>query len=167
MSAQLVAEWLGLDPLAESERDRLGITRRTEERVGGLASAKVLTSGRCRYPEPRGLPAIILPVFAGGAPHWRDNPQVEPLLLDLIALRESEPDWWWYRDGSLDSLMLGKDALAVAHTQDIPLPLYRSPLAWLRGGIHGALFFDVAERTRDAIHEQRYTADLRAWWDAA
>ncbi len=142
----LTREWLTLpSPGAGDLRllGRHGVTREAIHRAGGLAVARIGTTGRLWMPEPTGTPAFILPVWNGPAPSIYQA-VVNPVLVDMIAWRPDDPARWWYRQGDA-AVDLGAGHLDLAHTEGWPICFATTPLEWLRGNCHGACLLGYCE----------------------
>ncbi len=83
----LEREWLALPDIGRGDQQLLqqrGVTREAIHRAGGLAVARISTTGRLWMPEPTGAPTFILPVWAGAAPSIYQVVE-NPVLVDMIA----------------------------------------------------------------------------------
>ncbi len=141
----LAREWLALPDIGRGDRQLLeqhGVTREAIHRAGGVAVARISTTGRLWMPEPTGTPAFILPVWTGPAPSIYCGVE-NPVLIDMIAWRLSAPTCWWYRTGDGDAL--GIDNLDLAHVEGWPISFASTPLEWLRGNCHGACLLGYCE----------------------
>ena len=146
MSADLTRQWLAMRDIGHGDRQLLekqGVSREATHRAGGLAVAKIGTLGRLWMPEPTGIPAFILPVWAGPAPSIYSSVE-NPVLIDMIAWRPDDPAAWWYRQGDVD-LVLGAGHLDLAHVEGWPISFATTPLDWLRGDCRGACLLDYSE----------------------
>ncbi len=142
-----------------------GITFQAILRAGDLGVERINASGRLYMPSPTGFPALILAIWSPAPPSIYcavDDPEI----LDLIALRTDDPGRWWYREGAQD-LILGEDHYLDAITAQVPLKVFESPLAWLRGGCNGCVFLGDCEARWSAERCAEDDAALRAWWEAA
>ncbi len=164
----LSREWLALPDVGRGDRRLLeqhGVTREAIHRVGGLAVARIGTTGRLWAPEPTGTPAFILPVWTGPAPSIYQAVE-HPLLIDMLAWRPDSPTRWHYRLGT-PGAVLGADNLGLAHGEGWPITFELSPLAWLRADCRGAVLPGYCEaQWADGRHREDDAA-LRAWWEAA
>ncbi len=142
-----------------------GVTREAIYRAGGLAVARIDTTGRLWMPESTGTPAFILPVWAGPAPPIYCGVE-NPVLIDMIAWRPDDPARWWYRQGEVD-LVLGDAHLVDAHTEGWPISLHRTPLDWLRAGCRGTVLLDHCEACWAGSRLREAAAESRAWWGEA
>ena len=168
LAHDLAHEWLALPDIGGGDRqllERHGVTRETVHRAGGLAVARIGTTGRLWMPEPTGTPAFVLPVWAGGAPSIYFGVE-NPVLIDMIAWRPDDPARWWYRQGDVD-LVLGAGHLDLAHVEGWPITLYRTPLDWLQVGCRGAVLLDHCEAQWAGGRHREADAELRAWWGVA
>ena len=123
-------EWLALPDVGRGDRRLLeqhGVTREAIQRAGGLAVARIGTTGRLWAPEPTGTPAFVQPIWNGPAPSIYQAVE-HPLLIDMIAWSPRAPMCWWYRTGDGDTL--GIDNLDLAHTEGWPISFTTTPLEW-------------------------------------
>ena len=163
----LAREWLALPSPGVGDLrllGRHGVTREALHRAGGVAVARISTTGRLWMPEPTGTPAFILPVWAGPAPSIYYGVE-NPVLIDMIAWRPDDPARWWYRTG--EGAVLGIDNLDLAHTEGWPISLHRTPLEWLKTGCRGAVLLDHCEARWAGSRLRKDEAALRAWWGEA
>ncbi len=163
----LIREWLALPDIGCGDRrllEQQGVTREAIHRAGGLAVARIGTTGRLWMPEPTGTPAFILPVWDGPAPSIYSGVE-NPVLIDMIAWRPDDPTRWWYRTG--EGAALGIDNLNLAHTEGWPISFATTPLDWLRGDCRGACLLGLCEArwTTERLAEDQ--AALQDWWRAA
>ncbi len=160
-------EGLGLADVGRGDRQLLeqqGVAREAVHRAGGLAVARIGTTGRLWMPEPTGTPSFIQPVWDGPAPSIYCGVE-NPVLIDMIAWRPDDPPCWWYRTG--DSHALGADHLDLAHVEGWPISLHRTPLDWLRAGCRGAVLLDHCEARWAGSQLRKADAELRTWWSDA
>ncbi len=142
-----------------------GITFQAMLRAGDLGVERIDASGRLYMPSPTGFPAVILAIWSPAPPSIYCAVE-DPKTLDLIALRTDDPGRWWYRMGE-PVLILGEDRYLDAFDRDMPLRVFESPVAWLRGDCNGSVFLDDCEARWSA---ERYADDdgaLRDWWREA
>ncbi len=168
MGLDLMREWLALPDVGCGDRRLLeeqGVTREAIHRAGGVAVARISTTGRLWMPEPTGTPAFILPVWADPAPSIYYGVE-NPVLIDMIAWRPDDPAAWWYRQGEAD-LVLGAEHLNLAHIEGWPISFATTPLEWLRGNCHGACLLGYCEARWTSSRHHEDEAALRAWWGAA
>ncbi len=164
----LAREWLALPDIGRGDRQLLeqhGVAREAIHRAGGVAVARISTTGRLWMPEPTGTPAFILPVWAGPAPSIYYGVE-NPVLIDMIAWRPDDPAAWWYRQGEVD-LVLGAEHLDLAHTEGWPISFTTTPPEWLRGNCRGAVLLGYCEAQWAGARHQEDEAALRVWWGAA
>ncbi len=164
----LSREWLALPDAGPGDRQLLeqqGVTREAIHRAGGLAVARIGTTGRLWMPEPTGTPAFILPVWNGPAPSIYSGVE-NPVLIDMIAWRPDDPTRWWYRQGEVD-LVLGAEHLDLAHVEGWPITFEPTPLDWLRADCRGAVLLGYCEARWTGSRLRESDTELRAWWGAA
>lgn len=116
-------------------------------------------------PSPEGFPAAILAIWSPAAPSIYRAVE-DPEIIDLIAIRVDDPGRWWYRIGD-PGLILGEDRYLAAVDRYMPVKVFDSPLAWLRGNCEGTCFLDDVEArwANDRLAED--DAALRDWWRLA
>ena len=142
-----------------------GVTFEAMLRAGDHGVERINASGRVYMPSPDGFPAIILAIWSPAPPSIYCAVE-DPEIVDLIALRTDDRGRWWYRLGE-PGLILGEDRYLDAFDRDMPLRVFESPVAWLRGDCEGACFLDDCEARWLA---ERYADDdgaLRDWWREA
>ncbi len=161
-------EWLALPDTGLGDRrllDQRGVTREAIHRAGGLAVARIRTTGRLWVSEPTGMPAFILSVWDGPAPSIYQA-VVNPVLIDMIAWRPDDPARWWYRQGDVD-VDLGDGHLDLAHTEGWPITFEPTPLDWLRAGCRGACLLGYCEARWAGPRLREADVALRTWWGVA
>ncbi len=163
----LIRNWLALPDIGHGDRRLLeqhGVNREAVHRAGGLAVARIGTTGRLWMPEPTGTPAFVQPVWNGPAPSVYCGVE-NPVLIDMIAWRPDDPSRWWYRTGDGDAL--GINNLDLAHVEGWPITFEPTPLDWLRAGCRGAVLLGYCEAQWAGAQYQEDEAVLRAWWGSA
>ncbi len=60
---------------------------------------------------------------------------------DLVAWLESEPEYWWMREGD-ETPILGASQLVGAEWVGFPLSIYPTPAAWAASGGEGVCVID-------------------------
>ncbi len=142
-----------------------GVTFEAMLRAGDLGVQRINANGRLYMPSPDGFPAIILAIWSPAPPSIYCAVE-DPEIVDLIALRTDDPGRWWYRTGET-GLILGEDRYLKAIDRDMPLKVFESPIAWLRGDCDGCVFLDDAEArwTTERLAEDQVA--LQDWWRAA
>jgi len=142
-----------------------GITFEAMLRAGDLGVERITNSGRLYMPSPEGFPAAILAIWSPAAPSIYRAVE-DPEIIDLIAIRVDDPGRWWYRIGD-PGLILGEDRYLAAVDRYMPVKVFDSPLAWLRGNCEGTCFLDDVEArwANDRLTED--DAALRDWWRLA
>ena len=98
----------------------------------GLANIRITPDGRFEFAKD-GQPAIIVPCYDGLTFILDANPECHiEHLIDLIAVETDCPSRGWLRRG--EALILGSAYLDITVQEGEPLPVFRSPLSWLRAG---------------------------------
>ncbi len=141
----LIRDWLALPDIGRGDRrllEQRGVTREAVHRAGGLAVARIGTTGRLWMPEPTGTPAFVLPAWTGPAPSIYCGVE-NPVLVDMIAWSPGAPTRWWYRTG--EGAVLGVEHLDLAHVAGWPISFATTPLEWLHGNCHGACLLGYCE----------------------
>jgi hypothetical protein len=106
----------------------------------GIASVQPTDDGLFTFAEG-GVPAVILPAYDGIPGLLDANPErhVEHLL-DLVAFDVENPDRFWRRRA--DALLLGNAFLEIAGETRAPVPVFKTPMSWLRAGGAGVCILD-------------------------
>ena len=106
----------------------------------GIASIKPLRNGRFKF-DDAGLEALILPVFdtIPGLVGARAERHVEELR-DLVAVDVDHPDRYWRRRGK--AVVLGNAFLEIAGQEFEPVPVFSTPVSWLRSSGAGIVVLD-------------------------
>lgn len=135
--------------------DALGVPFALTLHFGLLGTARVLVEGRRYQPHDRGEWALLVAIRGDPDGHSEcDDPFASitsGLLLDIVAIPLRSPNDWALRRGSVTHVgavepqILGPD----------PVPVWRSPLAWLRSGCVG-----VALLTDDSREQASILRDL-------
>lgn len=131
---------------------RVGVKGIDISRAGGVGVANISANGDGTYDRARrGMPAVILPV--------RENDRI----IDLVAFRTSEPARFWIRAGL--AAVLGFDFSMECVDLERPLPVYLTPLSWLRAGGEGVCVlnsnaWEARRLLRDAAELICETEDL-------
>ena len=110
--------------------------------VPGIAPIKPLRNGRFEFTEAnQGAPAMIIPAYDTIPGMLDANPErhVEHLV-DLVAVDVDRPDRFWRRRG--DAVVLGAAYLEIAGQELAPVPVFSTPLSWLRSGGTGVCILD-------------------------
>ena len=106
----------------------------------GLADVKPTRDGRFEFTED-GRVAVIVPCYDPIPGMLDANPErhVEHLV-DLVAVDLDRPDWFWRRRG--EALILGAAYLDLAAEYGEPLPVFSTPITWLKSGGAGIVILD-------------------------
>ena len=142
-----------------------GITFEAMLRAGDLGVDRINADGRLYMPSPTGFPAVILAIWSPAPPSICCAVE-DTKILDLIALRTDDPSRWWYRLGE-PGLMLGEGHYLAAVTEEVPLKVFDSPLAWLQGSCEGACMLDDTEARWANERLAKDDEVLRDWWRVA
>ena len=98
----------------------------------GSGTIKPTEGGQFEFAED-GCPAVIVPAYDTVPGLLDANPERHmEHLVDLIAVETDCPSRGWLRRG--EALILGSAYLDITVQEDEPLPVFRSPLSWLRAG---------------------------------
>jgi hypothetical protein len=121
----LIETWLRLPSPDLATLRRHGVSYRATQLVGGVRQGR---NGR-----------LLIPV-------WDDPPSIyrvveDPVLLGILGIDPQYPDRWETVAGD-QIAMLGEAALREAIWYGEPLPVFRNPLNWLRGGGAGVFPLD-------------------------
>ena len=106
----------------------------------GIATIRPTYNGRFEFVEG-GLTAIILPAYdtIPGLVGTRAERHVEELR-DLVAVDLNHPDCFWRRRG--EALVLGNAFLEISDQEGEPVPVFKTPLSWLRAAGRGLVLLD-------------------------
>ncbi len=122
----------------------------------GLADIRPLRDGRFEFTEG-GRPALIVPAYDLIPGSIDANPErhVEELR-DLVAVDLDHPDRHWRRRG--EAVVLGNAYLEIAGQECEPVPVFSTPLTWLRSGGAGVCVLDWAW-ARDLLLDHELIAE--------
>ncbi len=122
----------------------------------GIAGIKPTRDGFFEFAED-GLTAVILPVYdtISGLVGARAERQVEELR-DLVAIDVEDPERYWRRRG--ESLVLGNAYLEIAAETCAPVPVFSTPMSWLRAAGAGIVVLDWAY-ARDLLLDHELVAE--------
>ena len=121
-------------------------------RAGLVGVANIEANGDGTYQRvDHGTAAVILPA--------RENDRI----IDLVAFRTGEPGRFWLRAGL--AAVLGYDFATMCVDLERPLPVYPTPLSWLRAGGEGLCVlnsngWEARRLLRDAAELICQTEDL-------
>ena len=106
----------------------------------GLGPIKPIRDGMFEFAET-GRPAVIIPAYDVIPGMLDANPErhVEEIR-DLVAVDLDHPDRFWRRRGK--ALILGAAYLEIARQEGEPIPVFSTPLTWLRSGGAGIAVLD-------------------------
>lgn len=110
------------------------------DHCGGAAVARVTADGIYFIPDDHGHPMIVQPVY-DGVIQSLDFDLYDDEPTDMIAWHPSTPSKWYFRQGAAVCI-LGRGHIACFKlSQDAgelaPLPVYQTPLEWLRNAGNG------------------------------
>ncbi len=117
--------------------DDAGVSFEAICRTGYVGVERIATTGRLYMPAPDGFPVLIMAIWSPAPPSIYCAVE-DPEIVDLIALRTDDRGRWWYRLGE-PGLILGEDYYLDAIDYDMPLKVFESPVAWLRGDCDGCV----------------------------
>ncbi len=122
----------------------------------GLADIRPLRDGRFEFTEG-GRPALIVPAYDLIPGSIDANPErhVEELR-DLVAVDLDHPDRHWRRRG--EAVVLGNAYLEIAGQECEPVPVFSTPLTWLRSGGAGIAILDW-DYARDLLLDHELIAE--------
>ena len=108
----------------------------------GMAEIKPIRDGRFEFAED-GRPAVILPAFDTIPGNLDANPAAHvEHLVDLVAVDVDRPERYWRRVG--EALVLGAAFLEIAAHELEPVPVFKTPMSWIRSGGGGIVVLDWA-----------------------
>lgn len=145
-----------------------------------VGAVRLLEADGERYvPGDSGAAACVVPVFTGGpvGQLWD--------VVDLVAFTVDQPARWWLRKGN--GVLLGPDWPDYCTTlANDPLPLFSTPLYWLRAGGRGSCVVDwsahlplhlrgvqnivcdstaLAKRLHKAVHKSERTPSIHVQFE--
>ena len=124
----------------------------------GLANIRPTRDGRFEFTGGGdGAAAVIIPAYttipgllvANAARHVAH-------LVDLVAVDLDRPDKFWRRRG--EALVLGVAFLEIAGQEGEPVPVFKTPMSWLRSGGAGIAVIDWAW-ARDLLLDHELIAE--------
>ena len=144
--------------------DDAGVSFEAICRTGYVGVERIATTGRLYMPAPDGFPVLIMAIWSPAPPSIYCAVE-DPKIVDLIALRTYDGSRWWYRLGD-PGLILGEDHYLAAVTEEVPLMVFESPVAWLQGDCNGCVILDDVEArwTNERLAEDQVA--LQDWWEA-
>ncbi len=106
----------------------------------GIADIKPTDDGRFEFTED-GLTALIIPAYDTIPGNLDANPEAHvEHLNDLIAVDLDRPERFWRRRG--EALVLGAAFLEIAGQELEPVPVFKTPMSWIRSGGAGIAILD-------------------------
>ena len=106
----------------------------------GLAHIKPIRDGRFEFTEG-GRRALIIPAYAGLPTSLDANPERHlEELRDLVAVDLDRPERFWRRRG--EALVLGNAYLEIARQDFEVVPIFSTPISWLRSAGAGVCILD-------------------------
>ena len=150
--------WLGDSELPAGGRFRSDLPNNFNLGCGtpGLANIRPTTGGHFEFADD-GLTAIILPAYdtIPGLLGARAERHVEELR-DLVAIDLDQPDRHWRHRG--DAVVLGNAYLEIASETCAPVPVFKTPLSWLRAAGAGICILDW-DCARDLLLDHELIAE--------
>ena len=150
--------WLDDPDVAAARKLRAALPRDFWISAGmpGLATVKLTGAGRFAFTED-GLTAIIVPAYAGLPGRLDANAEAHVVdLVDLVAVDLDHPDRFWRRRGH--AVVLGNVFPEIAGQELEPVPVFRTPLSWLRSGGAGICVLDW-DYVRDLLLDHELVAE--------
>jgi len=98
----------------------------------GVARAD-LSDEATYQPLDAGAPVLVVPVGIQSESGW-------DVIVDLVAFRARDPAKWWGRTGN--GVLLNPEGLRRAEHFNELLPVWSSPLSWLRSGGQGVVVLE-------------------------
>ena len=121
---------LNADEQAGFDRAGVGSNEIWSEPNGPISVGTIHPDGGTFTFAEEGQQAFLIPV--------RD--EFDDAVIDAIAWRAVNPARWWTRCGAAD--WLGASCVRASYVLETPLPIRRTPLAWLAHRGHGAVVLD-------------------------
>jgi len=122
----------------------------------GIANIKPTAGGHFEFAES-GLTAVVIPCYDCIAGMLDANPaaHVEELR-DLVAVDIDHPGRFWRRRG--DAVVLGNAYLEIAAETCAPVPVFKTPMSWLRAAGAGICILDW-DWARDLLLDHELVAE--------
>jgi len=98
----------------------------------GVTRAELSDEGTYQ-PFDAGVQVLVSPVGIQGEDGW-------DVIVDLVAFRARDPSRWWYRTGV--GRLLNPEGVRRAEHFGAILPVWSSPMSWLRSGAQGVVILD-------------------------
>lgn len=148
----LIDIWLKLPSPDPVMLDRIGVSFRASQKIGGVRKTHIRFGKRrldalVPQTDAGGAPALIIPVFTDPPSLWRNID--DPALIDLVAFDPVRPNHWQTACG--EGVMLGEAAYQEAMFDDLPLPVFKDPLRWLQSGGAGMFPLDPDRFAREVV----------------
>jgi len=147
--------WLGT---TDAARIRSGLPADFQLGCGmpGIADIKPAKDGRFEFTED-GLTAVLIPAYDGlpGMLDANAGRHVEELR-DLVAVDLDHPDRFWRRRG--EAVVLGNAYLEIAGETSAPVPVFKTPMSWLRAAGAGIVVLDW-DFARDLLLDHELIAE--------
>ncbi len=106
----------------------------------GLAPIRATRDGCFEFSEGGRL-AVIIPAYDTIPGNLDANAEAHgEHLVDLVAVDLDRPERFWRRRG--EALVLGAAFLDIAGYEGEPVPIFKTPLSWLRSGGAGVVVLD-------------------------
>jgi hypothetical protein len=139
--------------LSRAHRDRLvalGIPADVLDLWGWVGAERISVNGAIYEPNEGGDWAFIMAVHADAVGPESLTPE-EMLhvgdIVDLVAWCPEKPEWWALRRGSMTWL----GAIGPQLIDPDPVPIWRTPLAWLQAGGEGLCLLSQALHDRQRV----------------
>lgn len=134
--------WLAPEPLRAARLDGLPPDFWFGAGMPGLANIRPIRGDRFEFAEA-GRRALILPVYNVIPGGLDANPAAHvEHLVDLVAVDVDHPERFWRRHGK--ALVLGATYLEIAGQELAPVPVFKTPISWLKSGGAGVCILDWA-----------------------
>ncbi len=124
----------------------------------GLAPIRPIRGGRFEFTED-GRAAVIIPAYdtIPGLLDASAERHVEHLV-DLVAVDLDRPERHWRRRG--EALVLGAAYLDIAAHEGEPVPVFKTPLSWLRSGGAGVVVLDWSWAREVLVNHELIAEDV-------
>lgn len=138
---KLLSLWVRLPSPPKTILDQVGLNWDAAQKLGGLRYARVTYGDGEFHADPDGRPAILIGCWIDPPSLWREV--AHPVLLDIVACDPQKSALWGCRYNTAG--YLGHTVLDEARFFGKHLPVYKTPLAWLKARGAGVVPIEIKE----------------------